>query len=281
MNRKYLSLFGLKFNPFATDLPLEALYRAPRAESFCFRVTQQVREGGFAMLHGEPGTGKSVVLRLLADTLSRAPEVTVGVLTHPQSGLGDFYRELGDLFGVTLAPHNRWNGFKALRQKWQQYVEQSAYRPILVIDEAQEMAPVVMSELKLLSSKDLDARQLLMVVFCGDHRLADKLSSPELLAIGSRARTRLRTESASGEQLVACLEHVLSAAGNSTLMTPELKRTVCEHAVGNYRVMMGLCSELLMTAASREQGSLDEKLYLEVFTPPLAPRSSLNRPRRA
>jgi hypothetical protein len=50
-----------------------------------------------------------VVLRLLAERLARLRDLTVGALTHPQSRVADFYRELGDLFGVTLQPHNRWN----------------------------------------------------------------------------------------------------------------------------------------------------------------------------
>ena len=58
------------------------------------------------MITGDPGTGKSVALRLLADRLRRLPDVLVGTVEHPQSRTSDFYRELGDLFGVPLAMHN-------------------------------------------------------------------------------------------------------------------------------------------------------------------------------
>ncbi|WP_245232848.1 ATP-binding protein, partial [Thiorhodococcus minor] len=54
------------------------------------------------MVHGEPGTGKSVVLRLLAERLAQLPDLTVGAIDHPQSNLADFYRELGELFAVPL-----------------------------------------------------------------------------------------------------------------------------------------------------------------------------------
>jgi hypothetical protein len=89
--------------------------------------------------------------------------VTVGVLSRPQSGTADFYRELGDLFGVTLTPHNRWAGSKALREKWLAHIESSLFRPVLIIDEAQEMKPIVLAELRLMSSMDLDARSVLTV----------------------------------------------------------------------------------------------------------------------
>ncbi|MDQ5914778.1 MAG: ral secretion pathway protein, partial [Pseudomonadota bacterium] len=144
MTQKLLALYGLKFNPFTPDLPTDAIYVPPRIEDFCWRIEQaQVREGGFAMIHGDPGSGKSIALRLLAERLARLPDVTVGAINHPQSNLADFYRELGDVFGVPLKPHNRWGGFKALREQWQAHLESTRRRPVLLIDEAQEMAPPV------------------------------------------------------------------------------------------------------------------------------------------
>src|SRR6185503_11297096 len=109
----WLEPFSLKWNPFSPDLPLEALLPTAAIEHFCRRIEQtHVREGGFALVLGEPGLGKSAVMRILADRLEQLPEVSVGVMTHPQSNLADFYRELGDLFAVALRPHNRWNGSK-------------------------------------------------------------------------------------------------------------------------------------------------------------------------
>ena len=149
MTNKLLALYGLKWNPFSPDVPVEALWRYPQGEHFCWRMESLVREGGFALITGDPGTGKSVALRILAAHLASLPDVQAGVLTRPQSGLGDFYRELGQLFGVALVPHNRWAGFKALRQTWLTHVEATRYRPVLLIDEAQEMPASVLAELRI------------------------------------------------------------------------------------------------------------------------------------
>ena len=79
--KKLLALYGLKWNPFAPDVPAEALQLSPRIDSFCWRVEQ----------------------------------------------LADFYREMGELFGVELHPHNRYNGAKLLRARWQAHIDRRSF----------------------------------------------------------------------------------------------------------------------------------------------------------
>lgn len=267
MNQKLLALYGLKFNPFTPDVPTEALLTTAPAENFCWRIEQSlVREGGFALITGEPGTGKSVVLRLLTSRLAQMRDLSIGELTHPSSNIADFYREMGDLFAVALKPHNRWGGFKVLRERWASHLESSRMRPILLVDEAQELQPPVLSELRLLSSTHFDSRILLSVVLAGDERLPAKLRREELLPLGSRIRIRLALDYATPRELHHCLDHLLEAAGNPQLMTPELKATLCDHAAGNCRALTILAANLLDVAAQRELPQLDEKLYLDVFS---------------
>lgn len=269
MNPTLLALYGLKWNPFSPELPTDAVYVSPKVDNFCWRIERTlIREGGFAMIQGDPGTGKSVALRVLAQRLARVPDITVGVIAHPQSSLADFYRELGDVFAVPLKPHNRWGGFKALRETWLAHLETTRRRPVLLIDEAQEMAPATLSELRLMTSARFDSHTLLCVVLAGDARLADKLRREDLVPLGSRIRTRMTTEHASTEELRTCLDHLLDQAGNASLMTPALRQTLCEHAAGNFRILTTLASELLAVAAQRQLPLVDEKLYLEVFAPP-------------
>lgn len=166
--KKLLSLWGLKWNPFSPELPSEGLLVTAKIESFAWRVEQLVQEGGFALISGESGTGKSVALRIVAERLATLRDVVVGVLERPQSKSADFYRELGDIFSVKLSPSNRWGGFKALRERWRAHVASSRIKPLLLVDEAQEMTPEVLSELRILSSADFDATSLLTVVLAGE-----------------------------------------------------------------------------------------------------------------
>jgi type II secretory pathway predicted ATPase ExeA len=276
VKQKLLGLYGLKWNPFSADVPVEALWRTPKLDHFCWRMENQVREGGFALVTGEPGTGKSVALRLLAHELGNLPDVQLGVLTRPQSGVADFYRELGQIFGVALAPHNRWAGFKVLRQRWVAHVEATRYRPVLLVDEAQEMAAAVLAELRILASADFDSRSILTVILAGDGRLTQQFRSEELLPIASRIRVRLGLDYLGPKDLLDWLRHALEQAGNPQLIAPELMTTLAEHAAGNLRVLTTMGNELLAAAARRDIRQLDQKLYFEVFSTP--PRSKPKNP---
>ena len=391
MNKKMLALYGLKWNPFAPDVPVEALHVSRRIEAFCWRVEQLVGEGGFALvtgapgvgksvslrilaerlgnqrdvkigiisrpqsglsdfyremgdlfgvelrpanrwggakllrdrwqthidaalsrpvlivdeaqemlpavlgelrllssarldshilLTGAPGTGKSVTLRILAERLGAQRDVKVGILTRPQAGLPDFYREMGDLFNVELRPANRWGGAKLLRDRWQTHIDAALSRPVLIVDEAQEMLPTVLAELRLLSSAKLDSHILLTVVLAGDGRLLERLRSDELMPLNSRMRVRLALERATPDELAELVAHTLQKAGAVKLMTPELIATIADHAQGNPRALMNIAGELLSVAAQREARQIDEKLFLEICATPPVPETKTARQRR-
>jgi len=279
---RLLSFYGLKWNPFTPDVPSEGLLSTRPIEHFAWRMEQLVGDGGFALISGDCGTGKSVALRLLAERLARLADVVVGVLSRPQSGISDFYRELGELFEVNLTPRNRWGGFKVLRERWKAHVESTLLRPVLLIDEAQAMAPVVLSELRMLASGHFDTVSYLTVVLCGDARLSELFRHDDLVPLASRMRSRLVMDYAHREQLLALLKHVIAAAGNAKLMSEPLMHTLSEHAAGNSRMLMSMAGELLVEGLAREQTQLDEKLYLEVFAVPTgATETKKDRTKRA
>ena len=270
--RNLLARYALKWSPFSPQIPTEACLVTPAIDHFGWRLENLAYEGGFALVTGDPGSGKSVAMRIVVARLKSQRDTTVGILTRPQSSLNDFYRELGDLFGVQLSPHNRWAGATVLRERWHRHIETELVRAVLVVDEAQEIHPTVLNELRFLSSADLDSRSLLTVVLAGDDRLPKKFQGPELLSLGTRIRVRLTLGHASPEDLVGYLRHVTREAGNAQLMTAQLMTALAEHAAGNLRILMSMAGELLDAAVQRDVDQLDEKLYFEVFSPPTSPR---------
>lgn len=270
MTKRIQAFYGAKYLPFGQDVPDEALHTPARVENFATRVLANINEGGYALCTGEPGQGKSVVSRLIARRLAQLDGVKVGCIDHPQSRVSDFYRELGDHFDIPMNIYNRFSGFKALRSQWLGHIESTMVRPVLLIDEAQEMASTAFTELRILSSKDFDARCLLTVVFFGDGRLIERFRTPDLVPLATRIRTRLHLDPMTREELRVLLEHRMETAGVPQLMTPELVVTLCERAGGNPRALLNMAAELLYIGAEKQMERLDEKLFLEVFAPPVA-----------
>ena len=258
-----LTALGLSHHPFDPDVPLRALTRTPATEFFCRRVGSLAKRGGFALLTGAPGTGKSVALRLLRDSLLRAgPEHTVTVLERPHASVADFYREIGHLYGVPLTPHNRWAGASRLRKAWRDFAQEACLQAVLIIDEAQEMFDAVLAELRLLAGEQLDAGWLLTVVLCGDDRLPERLATATLAPLANRIRVRVHLEEQAVETLEEVLMHQVETAGNPAAFAPEVIRTLAEQAGGNLRSLMHLADQALSLAIDREATVVDQEVLL-------------------
>ena len=265
-DKQLLAIFGLKWNPFLPNIPQEALWQPPGMESFFFRLENMVMDGGFALIHGEPGLGKSKNLQLIAHRLEKLDEVTVGVMERPQSSLSDFYREMGELFGVNLTPANRYGGFKALRERWREHISSTLFRPVLLIDEAQEMTSACLNELRMLGSAHFDSQCLLTIILCGDSRLPERFRSQDLVALGSRVRLRMFLEPYDKKSMREHLLYAIEKAGAAHLMTKTLVETMVDHCAGNPRVLHAMGAELLEMGAQKKVSQLDEKLFLELYS---------------
>jgi len=257
--------YGLKYNPFNPQLPTEDIWIAPGFDLFASRIENLTRSGGFAMLTGDVGSGKSKGFQALAGRLSGITDLVVGVMERPQSSPSDFYRELGRVFAVDLKPANRYGGFRALRDRWESHLQAHLRHPVLLIDEAQEMPTACLSELRLLGSVSFDSRYLLTVVLAGDSRLPERFRTRELQPLGSRIRTRLVLQPLEKAQLRELLEHLLERAGNPGLATDALKEVLVKHSAGNPRVLCNIGADLLAAAVEQDLPKLDDELFLKVF----------------
>src|SRR5262249_23095176 len=160
---------------------------------------------------------------------------------------------------------NRYGGFQALRKKWRQHIDSTLLRPVLLIDEAQAMQTVTLSELRLLLADEFDSRRILTVVLAGDMRMVERLKDIELLPLARRIRTRLTLGALTDEDLKKMIEHALTQAGNKQLMTAGVIDAVIAHSAGSPATMMATADELLAKAIATEKAQIDEKLFFETY----------------
>ena len=266
-SKKLLALWGLKWNPFSPELPGEGLLVTPRIEHFAWRVEQLVQEGGFALITGESGTGKSVALRIVAGRLSALRDVTVGVIERPQSKSRRLLSRAGR--------HLRGEARAAQSLGRIQGAPRALESPRgLLADQAGALdrrSPGDEPRGPRRAADPLQCRLRCHVAFDGDPlgRRATPgtaaagrpraLGEPDSHATGDRGRPR--------EELLELLRHALAKAGNASLMTAELMDTLVDHSAGNYRLLMIMGGELLAYGMAHEVAQLDEKCYLEVYQP--------------
>ena len=279
--QKMQALFGLKWNPFTPDVPVEALPEPPhrsfllagRAARRRGRVRADQRRAGHRQVR------RAAPARRAAED---CPTCASTILSRPQAAPPDFYRELGDLFGVTLSPHNRWASTKVLRECWQAHIEPPLFRPVLLVDEAQEMLPAVLGELRLLSATPArHPRAAHRACSAGDSRLLEKLRLPRAAAPGqphaapaSPSRPPPRTNCAS-----AC------AHAGGRRQPPAAHPGADRHARRSRRRQPPRAdepgAELLAAAVEREPAADRREALLRLYNPPRRPLVGVPRARAA
>lgn len=275
--KKLLAVYGLKFNPFGPETPNEALVELEEISTFIWRIENLLTEGGIALIVGDPGAGKSAIVRMVEARLAAIPEVNLAKIERPQSRLTDFYFEIGRAFDIGINPRNRLHSFQRMRDEWRSHITATLHRPVVLIDEAQFLKDEVLDELRMLLSDAFDKRRILVLVLAGDSRLLERLKTPAFAPLHSRIHVKLTVKPRDEEDMRRILDHAVTAAGNPNLMTPGAKEMVVAHSAGNARAMLNLSNDLLYNAAQRDKAQIDEKLFMDVNQPQPRPKTKQGR----
>ena len=281
MNKKLLALYGLKWNPFAPDVPVEALHVSRRIESFCWRVRATRRRGRLRPRHRRARhrqVGHAAHSRRTPRRAARRQESASSRGRRPASPTS--IARWATCSASNSVPHNRWGGAKLLRDRWQTHIDAALSRPVLIVDEAQEMLPAVLAELRLLSSASLDSHILLTVVLAGDGRLLERLRSDELLPLGSRMRVRLALERPTPDELSELIVYAPAEGRRRQADDAGADRHARRPRSGQPARADEYRRRVARVAAQREARQIDEKLFLELCAAPPVPEAKTARQRR-
>ena len=186
----YLNYFGLKDNPFSIAPNPAYLYMSPRHKEALAHLTFGLREsGGFVMLTGEVGTGKTTVSRKL---LQQLPENTqVAMILNPTLSAIELLATICDELGIAVSEQ---------QQSLKQYTDailkkladnhQQGLNTVLIVDEAQHLLPEVLEQLRLLTNLETNREKLLKVVLIGQPELQQLLKRNELRQLAQRNTQR-------------------------------------------------------------------------------------------
>jgi len=267
----YLSFFGLNEKPFAITPDPRYLYLSERHAEALAHLLYGINEaGGFVQLTGEVGTGKTTIVRsLLAQTPKNAE---IALILNPKMTAPEFLLTICEELGIGI-PDAATGSLKDLVDILSEYLlraHAAGRRVVLVVDEAQNLLPEVLEQVRLLTNLETNTQKLLQIILIGQPELRELLSRNELRQLAQRVTGRYHLNPLSREETTAYVRHRLRVAGATTdVFAPQALNTVFSLSQGVPRVINVICDRALLGAYSldrhRVTGSLVRSAAAEVF----------------
>lgn len=212
MTNKVLSRFGLTKDPFTKDVPVEELFEHESAEGAVKRLKAAVEGRSSAVLTGEPGTGKTFVLRALEESLPQS-RYRLSYIHNSHVNYRDFYRQLSVILG--LEPKATSEALFRMVSRHLEEMALSKVHPVIVFDEAQLLPVRVLEQLPVLLNFQKDSKPFLSVILIGLPELRDRLRRNVLSSLAARLPVRIQLEPLSAQDVTAYLQHRLRSAGSA------------------------------------------------------------------
>jgi general secretion pathway protein A len=250
----YLSFFGLNEKPFAITPDPRYLYLSERhAEALAHLLYGINESGGFIQLTGEVGTGKTTVVRTL---LSRVPHhADVAVILNPRVTPVEFLLTICEELGLAIAETDRDSVKQMVDALNRRLLAAHAdgRRIIVIVDEAQNLSPEVLEQVRLLTNLETPTQKLLQIILIGQPELRELLDRTELRQLAQRITGRYHLEPLSREETRGYVRHRLRVAGAAEdIFTPSALAEVHRLAQGIPRVINVTCDRALLGAYTQE-----------------------------
>jgi type II secretory pathway predicted ATPase ExeA len=249
------SFFGLTQPPFTKEVPDADLWLPPSKQSLVEELLAALQSRQSALLVGEPGVGKTCVLRALRQRLPRE-RFRLTYCHNATLGRRDFYRQL--CLALGLSPKATAAAvFYAVTAQVQELASARVH-PVFLLDEAQLLHSDVLAHLHILLNYEWDSRALLSVVLIGLPELQDRLALSAHKSLLSRLHCRLRLDPVTAEDSADYLRYRLKLAGCERELFPQdAVALLHEASAGAHRELDRLASLCLREAARRKRKLLD------------------------
>jgi len=257
----YKQFFGLRTNPFSVnpDPRFMFLTRHSQEALACLTYGIQSRRG-FVLLSGEVGTGKTTLLNKLLDWL-RGQRVATAFIFNSQLDTPEIFDYMLADFGIPC--ESRLKSQVLLRlYHWLLDRYRAGETAVLIIDEAQNLSPQVLEEIRLLTNLETATEKLLQIVLAGQPELEQKLNMPQLRQLRQRITLRCKTQPLTEEETGAYVGQRLKIAGSNgnPIFSQEALAAVHKYAGGIPRVINLLCDHALLSAFVDKQKQVGAEL---------------------
>lgn len=259
----YQEFFGLQEKAFSIAVNPRYLYMSEQHREALAHLLYGIQVGGFVMLTGEVGTGKTTIIRCLLEQL---PEDTdIAIILNPMASAPELLSTICDELGIE---HNhKTDSVKSLVDALYRYLLDSHERgrkTVLLIDEAQLLHPKVLEQIRLLTNLETTTEKLLQIILVGQPELKKMLERASLRQLSQRITARFHLEALSLEETSAYIAHRLQVAGlrdNRNPFTSAIVRRVHEFSGGIPRLINVICERMLLGAYGKNTRTIDDEVF--------------------
>jgi general secretion pathway protein A len=279
----YQSYFGLAEEPFSIAPDPRYLYMSRRHQEALAHLLYGVNGGGgFVLLTGEVGAGKTTVCRCLLEQIPEACDVAY--IFNPKLTVAELLSTICAEFGITCPPGN--TSIKVYIDCINAYLLDAHARgrhTVLIIDEAQNLSADVLEQLRLLTNLETNQRKLLQIILLGQPELAAMLARPELRQLAQRIIARYHLGPLDRQEVAAYVQHRLVVAGAQRQLFPlAVMGRLYRLSGGIPRIINVLCDRALLGTYAQSKERVDhatlKQAAREVFHNPAAQPRNMMRP---
>lgn len=259
----YYQYFGLTEAPFSIAVNPRYLFMSARHRDALAHLLYGVETGGgFILLTGEVGTGKTTINRCLLEQLP--DDTDIAIVLNPALNAIELLATVCDELGIGYDPAN--HSLKSLTDSLHAYLlanHERGRKTVLLIDEAQHLDFEVLEQIRLLTNLETHSEKLLQIVLIGQPELAQQLSQPELRQLNQRITARYNLEPLNLEETGAYIQHRLQVAGMSpgrVVFPGGVVKGIFQRSRGIPRLINVLCDRMLLGAYGHNKSRVDQSM---------------------
>lgn len=273
----YLDYYGLRETPFSITPDPRFVFLSERHRDALAHLLYGVGQGGgggFVQLTGEVGTGKTTLCRLLLEQL---PEnARVALVLNPRVSPVELLESTAEELKIDIG--GRRGSVKALVDALNAFLLDAyakGLRVVLIVDEAQNLSPEALEQIRLLTNLETATQKLLQIVLLGQPELREMVARPELRQLAQRITARYHLTPLDASETESYMRHRLAVAGAGRFPFTKLAvRRLHQHSGGIPRLINTIADRALMAGYAREEAFVGERLVdkaaAEVLASPLA-----------
>jgi len=264
----YEAFYGLREKPFNLTPDPKFLYLSEKhKEAFAHLLFGIKNRSGFVMVTGEIGTGKTTICRTLLNELDETTEVAF--IFNPYLSPEELLSKINEDFGI----ESTGGTVRELIDELNAYLldrNAKGKNCVLVIDEAQNLTPGVLEQIRLLSNLETETTKLMQIVLIGQPELMQHLSLDELRQLNQRITARYHLRPLERQETLQYIAYRLRVAGGRKRInfTPGAVKVIYKHSGGTPRVINAICDRALLIGYTRETreitGKIAEQAWKEV-----------------